>query len=252
MFSRASGLLVPALLSLLSLLTAPAAADVVRVGVASNVAGAARELAAAYESRTGHTISLSTASTGKLYAQLRAGAPFEVFLAADEFRPARLVEDGVASKSRVYARGRLVVVSAEPDFAGQDCRQALLEARTPVVAIANPATAPYGEAAADWLTNHAAGLEARLVKGDNVGQALSFVASRNARFGIVAASQLATSRSTWPGCISALPAESYPPVRQAAALVTAAGPAASGFYDYLFSAEAGATLRRWGYDRATD
>lgn len=249
MFSRASGLHLPALLALL---VTPATADVVRVGVASNFAGAARELAAAYESRTGHSIYLSTASTGKLYAQLRAGAPFEVFLAADEERPARLVDGGLASHSRVYALGRLVVVSADPALAGRDCRQALLGTSSPVVAIANPATAPYGKAASAWLEAYAPGLEPRLVRGDNVGQALSFVVSGNARFGIVAAAQLVASRSTWRGCISALPAGSYPPVRQAAALANGAGPAASGFYDYLFSAEASETMLRWGYGRVAD
>ena len=215
MFSRASGLLLPALFLLLA---EASAGDVVRVGVASNFAGPARELAAAWEAQTGHTIRLSTASTGKLYAQLRAGAPFELFLAADEQRPARLVEEGLASRSRVYALGRLTVVSAEPALAGQDCRQALIDASAPTVAIANPVTAPYGKAALGWLEKQAPLPERRLVKGDNVGQAMSFVVSGNARFGIVAVAQLAAMRSTWPGCIGELPAGSHLPVRQAAAL----------------------------------
>jgi molybdate transport system substrate-binding protein len=249
MFSRVSGLLFPALFLLIA---EPSAGDDVRVGVASNFAGPARELAARYESRTGHTIRLSTASTGKLYAQLRAGAPFEVFLAADDLRPARLEQEGLASQSRVYASGRLAVVSAEPELKGQDCQQALEDALLPTVAIANPATAPYGKAALDWLEEQLPSLELRLVKGDNVGQAMSFVASGNARFGIVAVAQLAGLRSSWPGCIGELPADSHPPVNQAAALATGAGTAAAGFYDYLFSPDARDTIERWGYGNAAD
>ncbi len=249
MFFRAPGLLFPALFLLL---TEPSAADVVRVGVASNFAGPARELAAAWELQTGHRIQLSTASTGKLYAQIRAGAPFEVFLAADVRRPARLVEEGLASRSRVYALGRLAIVSADPALAGQDCRQALLNSSAPTVAIANPATAPYGKAALGWLEQQSPLPEPRLVKGDNVGQAMSFVASGNARFGIVAASQLVAMRSTWPGCIGDLPADSHPPVRQAVALATGAGTAAGVFYDFLFSSEARNAMLRWGYGQAAD
>ena len=244
MFSRAYGL---TFLALYLLSSDPAAADLVRVGVASNFAGPARELADAWEDRTGHVIELSTASTGKLYAQIYAGAPFDVFLAADEDRPTRLREEGFATRSQVYAQGRLVVVSAEPALAGKNCRQALIAASKPTVAIANPATAPYGKAALDWLEAQAVSLELRLVKGDNVGQAMSFVASGNARFGIVAASQLAGLRSAWPGCFTELPADSHPPVRQAAALTRRAGPAAGSFYDFLLSADALETIERWGY-----
>lgn len=249
MVSRAFGLFLSALLLLVA---RPAAGDIVRVGVASNFGGPARELAARYESRTGHTIRLSTASTGKLYAQLRAGAPFDVFLAADDLRPARLTAEGLASQSRVYAMGRLAVVSADPALAGQDCRQALEDASAATVAIANPTTAPYGRAALDWLAQQAPSLDVRLVKGDNVGQAMSFVASGNAGFGIVAVAQLAAVRSSWPGCIDELPAASHSPVRQAAALATGAGTAAAGFYDYLFSAEARDTIERWGYATVAD
>ncbi len=249
MFSRASGLTSVALFLLF---TDPSAADLVRVGVASNFKGPARELADAWEARTGHTVELSTASTGKLYAQIRAGAPFEVFLAADEQRPTRLEREGLASRSQVYALGRIAIVSAEPGLADQDCRRALLEESAPVVAIANPATAPYGRAALDWLDAQAASLEPRLVKGDNVGQAMSFVASGNARFGIVALAQLVALRPAWPGCIAEVPADSHPPVRQAAALTRMAGPTAGSFYDYLFSAEARDTIARWGYGQPAD
>ena len=249
MFPRTPGLCLSALFLLLA---EPSMADLVRVGVASNFAGPARELASRYESATGHQVQLSTASTGKLYAQLIAGAPFDVFLAADELRPARLTEAGVATENRVYALGRLAVVSADPDLAGADCEKAFLDTPSATVAIANPATAPYGKTAQRWLDATAGGARRRVVTGDNVGQAMSFVVSGNARFGVVAVAQLEPVRAGWPGCMGELPADSYQPVRQAAAITSGAGPAATGFYEFLFTTEARAMMQRWGYDPAVD
>lgn len=247
MLCRTTG--VTSLVSFLLLVSTTALADIVRVAVASNFAGPARDIAAQYEAQTGQTVSLSTASTGKLYAQIRAGAPFDVFLAADEGRPLRLVRDGLAKKARVYAMGRLALVSADPALNGRDCRSAFLEAVSPTLAIANPETAPYGLAASAWLSRQPAGGTRKIVRGENVGQALGFVASGNARFGIVALSQLSSLEANWPGCVTALPAESHPAVRQAAALLDGAGvaPAAVAFYDFLFSESAAATLSDWGY-----
>jgi len=246
MLCRATG--VPSLFLFL-LFTAPAVADPVRVGVASNFAGPARELAAQYEAETGHAISLSTASTGKLYAQIRAGAPFDVLLAADELRPQRLVADGFALTAAVYAIGRLAIVSADPGLRGADCREAFLAATAPTLAIANPDTAPYGLAASAWLQQQRVAGKLDLVRGENVGQAMGFVVTGNARFGIVALSQFLPVEPDWQGCATALPAASHPPVRQAAALlaVAAKDQAAAGFFEYLFSADAAATLSKWGY-----
>jgi molybdate transport system substrate-binding protein len=247
MLCRATG--VTSLIILLLIASTTALADIVRVAVASNFAGPARDLAAQYEAQTGQSVSLSTASSGKLYAQIRAGAPFDVFLSADERRPLRLVRDGLAKKARVYAMGRLALVSADPTLNGRDCRAAFLEAVSPTLAIANPETAPYGLAASTWLSGQPAGGTLKIVRGENVGQALGFVASGNARFGIVALPQLSSLQANWPGCVTALPAKSHPPVRQAAALLegTGAMPAAVAFYDFLFSESAAATISDWGY-----
>jgi molybdate transport system substrate-binding protein len=247
MLCRATG--VASLVVLLLIASTTASADIVRVAVASNFAGPARDLAAQYEARTGQTVSLSTASTGKLYAQIRAGAPFDVFLAADERRPLRLVQDGLAITTRVYAIGRLALVSADPTLNGRDCRAAFLEARSPTLAIANPEIAPYGMAANSWLSNQPVGEAHKLVRGENVGQALGFVASGNARFGIVALSQLSSLEADWPGCVTVLPTGSHSAVRQVAALLgsTEATPAAAGFFEFLFSESAAATISGWRY-----
>jgi molybdate transport system substrate-binding protein len=247
MLCRATG--VTSLIILVLIASTTALADIVRVAVASNFSGPARDIAAQYEAQTGQSVSLSTASSGKLYAQIRAGAPFDVLLSADERRPLRLVQDGLATTTRVYAMGRLALVSADPTLSGQNCRTAFLEAVSPTLAIANPKTAPYGLAASAWLSRQPAGNTLKIVHGENVGQALGFVASGNARFGIVALSQLSALGANWPGCVTALPAASHPPVRQAAALLddVEADPAAVAFFNFLFSESARATISDWGY-----
>jgi molybdate transport system substrate-binding protein len=247
MLFRATG--ARSLVIILLLAGTSANADVVRVAVASNFAGPAGDIAAQFEAQTGQAISLSTASTGKLYAQIRAGAPFDVLLAADERRPELLRRDGIATVTRVYAIGRLALVSADPALSGSDCIAAFLSASSPTLAIANPATAPYGTAASAWLNEQPAVDGLRVARGENVGQAMGFVVSGNARFGVVALSQLTALQADWPGCATALPADSHPAVRQAAALLDGAGhsQAAARFFEFLFSDKAVATISSWGY-----
>jgi molybdate transport system substrate-binding protein len=231
-------------------LSGAAAADVVHVAVAANFVEPARELASRFEAGGQHTIRLSSGSTGKLYAQIVAGAPFDVFLAADEARPLRLVDAGRASQPLAYALGRLSLVSADSALAGRDCREAFLADTTATLAIANPETAPYGRAAEEVLAALGTPPSRRIVRGESVAQAMHFVTSRAARFGLVATAQMTRPGNPWPGCRWDVPAKFHAPIRQVAVLVAAPGAAdgpASRFLDFLGSAEARALISARGY-----
>jgi len=170
------------------------AETLVRVAVASNFAAALDTLAEAFEGDGGDRIVTSAASTGKLFAQISNGAPFDVLLAADVQRPERLEATGLAVPGTrfTYAVGRLVVWSRDPGLAAASCRDAVLAATTARIAIANPRTAPYGEAARQALVALGAWetVRSRLVFGENIAQTLQFVATGNATLGFVAAAQM--------------------------------------------------------------
>ena len=220
----------------------------VRAAVAANFTAAAREIGTAFEEATGDSVLFSFGSTGQLYAQIAQGAPFEVFLAADEERPRRAERDRLAvpGSRRTYALGRLVLFSAEEGrIRGPD---ALRDPGLRRIALANPALAPYGRAALEVL--RALGLETRLqdrqVIGTNVSQAHQFVRTGNAELGFLALSQVAQrpGGSRW-----LIPDELHSPIRQQAVLLEPGrtNPAASRFLDFLASAASLAVLRRHGY-----
>jgi molybdate transport system substrate-binding protein len=234
-------------LVLLVVAAGPAQAAQVKVAVAANFTAAMKEIAAAFEAATGHELVVSYGSTGKIYAQIVNGAPFEVFLAADQARPQRLVEEGRASDRFTYAVGRLVLWSPDPDRV--DARGAVLRSGDfRRLAIANPVTAPYGAAAVQVLERLGLmqALEPRLVRGDNIAQAYQFVATRNAELGFVAMAQVALEPggSRWP-----VPLDLYDPIRQDAVLLEKGrdNPAARALLDYLAGPEAHAVIERFGY-----
>lgn len=228
-------------------------AGTVQVAVAANLMPAMPALAAAFTRDTGHTLKLSAGATGKLYAQIRSGAPFEVFLAADEETPARLVREGfaVAASRLRYATGRLVLWSARPclvDAAGEVLRSGDFRH----LAIAAPKLAPYGAAAIEVLT--ALGLLARLqprfVQAESIGQAYGFVASGNAELGFVALSQIALAGRIERGSAWRVPAHLHRPLHQDAVLLAAgrANPAADSLLAWLRGEAARAILRAHGYE----
>ncbi len=234
---------------LFALAATSASAEAVTVAVASNFAGPAREIAERFEAGTGHDVRIVTGSTGKLYAQISAGAPFDVFLSADEEAPARLLDAGLAATTSRYALGVLVIVSADSALDGTSCRNALLEATGDTVAIANPKTAPYGRAAKAFLDEFGRQAELRVVYGENVAQAMHFVASGSARFGLVGAGQFRAVREGWPGCSARLGAEGAPPIPQAAALLERAADdrVARAFFAFLLSTEGRGMIADWDY-----
>ncbi len=211
----------------------------VTVAVASNFARTATEIADRFTAETGHQVRISAASTGKLYAQIINGAPYDILLAADVERP-RLLEEaelGVKGTRFAYAFGTLVLWSRDPGVAAAGCRAQLLHLDKKHLAIANPETAPYGVAAREFLLD--AGLweqvRPRLVMGENILQTLHFVASGNASLGLIARSQTSNPVLPSPTCEWVVPRNTYSPLEQQAILLRRAADkkAASAFLNYL-------------------
>lgn len=184
------------------------AADGLLVAVASNFQAAAREIAVEFEQATGIPVRITSGSTGHLYAQIVNGAPYDVFLAADTERPRRLVADGLADSNgfEVYATGYLALWSNDPQFDRDNCFEDFVAGNYSRLAIANPETAPYGQAAKRVLQAAELWDDARnkLVFGENVNQAFQFVATRNASFGLVAASQVIAGKMEETSCFVVL------------------------------------------------
>lgn len=232
-------------------------ADTVSVAVAANFADALRQLQPAFQEESGHTLRISSASTGILYAQIRHGAPYDVFLAADRERPELLVEAGLAEASSafVYARGRLVLWSAYPervDSRGEVLRRGDFDH----LALANPRTAPYGMAAMQVLERLglAQALADRLVTGESLAQAWHFVVSGNAELAFVALSQPLAAGRLADGSHWLVPQNLHEPIEQMAVLLTRAQkkPAARALMEFLQSEAAIAKINELGYAAGRD
>ena len=244
--------LICTVLALLAALSRAAlAGEEVLVAVASNFTTALQALARGFEAETGHRVKIATGSTGKLYAQISAGAPFQVFLAADQARPERLEAEGraVPGTRFTYATGRLALWSADPGRAGGDMRAALTAPNLRHLAIANPELAPYGFAAREAL--EALGLwtalRPRVVMGQNAGQTFAMVATGNAELGFVPQAALVGRGGVrWD-----VPEGLHAPIRQDAVLLGpgAGHEGAQAFLDYLGSDAAAVVIRRHGYGR---
>jgi molybdate transport system substrate-binding protein len=224
------------------------AAETVRIAVASNFATLARQLATDFEADHPYRVVLSVGATGKHYAQIVNGAPFDVFLAADSARPERLEREGrsVPGSRFVYAVGELVAWA--PRLPGLEFPAALLDDSADRIAIANPRLAPYGRAAQEVLQALGAwdALRPKIVRGENVGQALQFVHSGNADVGLVAHAQLRALDGSATGSHWVVPRHLYSPIEQQAVLLRDhAAPRA--FLAYLRSDEARALIRAGGY-----
>jgi molybdate transport system substrate-binding protein len=230
-----------------------ARADSALAAVAANFAETAGALLPAFRETTGHDVQLTTGSTGKLYAQIGAGAPFDLLLSADAATPARLLEDGkaVAGTDFTYAVGRLTLWSPDPDRIGADGRAALKDPDLRFVAIANPDLAPYGVAARETLQSLGLWevLQPRIVMGQNIGQTNSMVATGAAELGFVALSAVLSPRTGTKGSRWDVPQELFAPIRQDAVLLRhgADNAAAQAFLDYLRTPGAAAVIERFGY-----
>ena len=223
------------------------------VAVAANFLETGEDLKQRFETGSPHKIKLASGSTGQLYAQIVNGAPFDLLLAADRARPERLVEEGgaVAGSRFTYATGRLTLWSADEDLVGKSGVEVLENGAFRALAIANPALAPYGVAAEELLVSLglAEELQEKIVKGQNVAQAFSMVATGNAEVGLVAMSQVVSPRNQNLGRRWDLPQSLYTPIRQDAVLLSrgADNPAAREFLRFLHSGEARARIALYGY-----
>jgi len=218
------------------------------VAVAANFTEAAKEIASAFKARTGHDVALSFGATGQLYTQITQSAPFEVFLAADEARPRKAVDDGFAAPESLftYAIGKLVLWSKDPALVKGP--ETLDKAAFVKLAYCNPVGAPYGAAAIETVKalHLYEKLQTKLVQGENISQAFQFVETGNAELGFVALSQVVrnSAGSRW-----IVPQNLYTPIRQDAVLLKkgAGNAAATAFLAFLKGPEAHAIIEKYGY-----
>lgn len=237
------------LLAVLSTQAVPAAAAEALMAVAANFATTAADLTTAFERHSAHRMVLAAGSTGKLYAQIRNGAPYDLFLAADQVRPERLETEGFAvpGSRSTYACGQLGIWirGAGRDTAEHPIR--LTDLRR--IAIANPDLAPYGMAAMSTIEHLSLKdeLADRLAMGENVAQAYAMIASGAADGGFVAWSLILAGdkvSQSWP-----VPESWHQAINQDVVLLNhgAENPAARAFLAFLSSPAARAIIRRQGY-----
>lgn len=242
----------PIALLLTCLLPLVSQAAEVQVAVAANFTKPMQVIAERFERDTGHRALLAFGSSGKLYAQIRNGAPFDVLLSADEEVPSKLEREGlgVPGSRFSYAIGTLVLWSPREGYV--DGAKTLTEQPYRHLAIANPKTAPYGAAA--MATLEGLGLtesaRERLVQGENIAQAHQFVASGNAELGFVALSQVVDKGVIGQGSGWIVPAHYHPPIRQDALLLQKGSdnPAAQSLIDYLKGEKAAEVIKAYGYN----
>ncbi|MDT0498090.1 molybdate ABC transporter substrate-binding protein [Algiphilus sp. W345] len=228
------------------------------IAVAANFAAPVEQLVEAFEQQTGHSLRVSSGSTGSLYTLITQGAPFDLLIAADQARPQRLIDEELAVRETrcTYAVGRLVLWSRDADRIGDDPKPALTDSALRHLAIANPDTAPYGAAAREVLTRLGVWtqLQSRLVRGMDIGQTYHMVATANAELGFVAASSLAAAGDEAGGSRWTVPDDLHTPLAQDAVLLKRGrdNAAAIGFLRYLGSENAQRSIRRFGYEIAAD
>jgi molybdate transport system substrate-binding protein len=230
-----------------------ARAEVAMVAVATNFAEVMERVVTEFERQSHHRLRVTTGSTGKLYAQIRAGAPFDVLLAADAERPELLEAEGLAIRGTrfTYAMGRLTLWSPDQNLIGADGAEVLRSAEFRRLAMANPDLAPYGAAARQVLEKLEL-LEVlgnRIVMGENVGQAHAMVATGNAELGFVALAYVLSERNSMPGSRWDVPYDYYEPIRQDAVLLDRAedNSAARDLLAFLRRPETRELIRSHGY-----
>ncbi|WP_232819396.1 molybdate ABC transporter substrate-binding protein [Saccharospirillum mangrovi] len=227
-------------------------ADTLHVAVAANFTRPMQALAEVFETRSGHHLELSFGSSGQLFAQIQNGAPFDVFLSADEAKPTALIESGsaVADSQFTYAVGALALWSATP-HRFSDAEALLRSGDFNRLAVANPRLAPYGEAAMEVLEKLrlTEAVQNKTVQGQNIAQTHQFVATGNADIGFVALSQILQDGRVEEGTGWIVPSQYYSPIRQDAVLLNRAAdnPAARELLAYLRSEDAAILIEHFGY-----
>ncbi|MDC3360894.1 molybdate ABC transporter substrate-binding protein [Candidatus Thioglobus sp.] len=230
------------------------AADEIKVAVASNFYPAMKEIVSQYElkqsqSFENHNIVLISGSSGKHYAQIFNGAPFDIFFSADKIRPILLEKKGISETGSrfTYALGKLVLWSSLDGFVEKDERLYSNDSR--FLAIANPRIAPYGVAAREALIslNLWEDLQSRLVRGENIGQTFQFVNSGNAKLGFISYSQLMNPSYPVAGSFWEVPQTLYTPIEQQVVLLKKSS-LAKDFLSFIESDESLNIISKYGYD----
>jgi molybdate transport system substrate-binding protein len=222
----------------------------VQVAVAANFTAPMQKIAALFEADTGHKAQLAFGSTGRFYAQIKNGAPFDVLLAADDETPAKLEREGQGGGRYTYAIGQLVLWSKRPGLVdGQG--DVLRSGRFDKLALADPRLAPYGRAAIETLGQLGLldTLRPKFVQGENIAQTWQFVATENAPLGFVALSQVWADGQLKEGSFWRVPATLYNPIRQDALLLHKGrdNAAARALMQYLRGDKARAIIQAYGY-----
>ncbi|HGP2848718.1 TPA: molybdate ABC transporter substrate-binding protein [Pseudomonas aeruginosa] len=250
MTTRLPQLLLALLASAVSL---AASADEVQVAVAANFTAPIQAIAKEFEKDTGHRLVAAYGATGQFYTQIKNGAPFQVFLSADDSTPAKLEQEGeiVPGSRFTYAIGTLALWSPKAGYV--DAKGEVLKSGSfRHLSIANPKTAPYGLAATQAMDKLglAATLGPKLVEGQNISQAYQFVSSGNAELGFVALSQIYKDGKVATGSAWIAPAELHDPIRQDAVILNKGkdNAAAKALVDYLKGAKAAALIKSYGYE----
>ena len=225
----------------------------VTVAVAANFTAPMQKISAAFSQDTGHTATLAFGSTGKFYAQIKSGAPFQMLLAADDETPAKLEKEGltVVNTRFTYATGRLVLWSKQAGLV-DDKGDVLCTGSFAHIALADPKLAPYGAAAVETLDKLGLtqALKPRMVQGESIGQAYQFVATGNAALGFVALSQVMVDGRITEGSAWLVPTSLHSTIKQDA-VVLATGKdnaAATALAAYLKGDKARAIIRSYGYE----
>lgn len=225
----------------------------VQVAVAANFTAPMQKIAASFEQDTGHKAVLSFGSTGKFYAQVKNGAPFQVLLAADDETPAKLEQESAAVPGTrfTYAIGKLVLWSARTAIV-DDQGAVLKKGGFDHLALANPKLAPYGAAAVEVMKALGVydNLAPKFVQAENIAQTYQFVATENALLGFVALSQVMEEGKLKSGSAWVVPAKLHSPIRQDAVILDKGrgNPAAEALMNYLKGAKAKTFIQAYGYD----
>ncbi|SAK77404.1 molybdenum ABC transporter, periplasmic molybdate-binding protein [Caballeronia fortuita] len=230
----------------------PALAGEVQVAVAANFTAPVQAIAADFEKDTGNKVIASFGATGQFYAQIKNGAPFEVFLAADDTTPAKLDSEGatVPGSRFTYATGALALWSAKDGYV-DDKGEVLKKNAFDHIAIANPKAAPYGLAGYQTLDKLGltAEIKPKVVEGQNISQTQQFVATGNAELGFVALSQIYKNGKITSGSAWLVPANLHEPIRQDAVILDKGrdNPVAKQFVEYLKGPKAAEVIKSYGY-----
>jgi molybdate transport system substrate-binding protein len=224
----------------------------ISVAVAANFSSVLKDIAVEFQKDTGHQLAITPGATGKFYAQISNGAPFDVFLSADDETPRKLAQEGkaIAASQFTYAIGRLALWSPSPDLVDKSA-DILKTDKFKYIAIANAKVAPYGQAAVQTMQKLGVltKIEPRIVQGESIAQTYQFVSTGNAQLGFVALSQILENGKIKAGSAWIVPEEMHEQLKQDAVVLQSCKhmSACQALMEYLKSEKAKKMMASYGY-----